>query len=211
MSNGAKIHLSKYETEVVLDTEWILTKQAIIEKIYSFFGEMHEIYKAISIKEKKFLTGSGIIKNGKISKGENYLGLPYVMLDYPALFEKGNIIAIRTMFWWGNFFSITLHISGHERMRHIDLPNLPLHFKGKEFFVCISEDEWHHNFDATNYIALEELDKKYWAQVCSKNFFKISKKIPLTKWNEAPQFLEKSYKELIEVINVSFQAGEKVL
>lgn len=211
MSNEAKIHLSKYESEVVTDTGWILTKQAIIEKIYSFFGEMHEVYKTISAKEKKFLAEFKPIKNGKISKGENYLGLPYVILDYPALFKRDNIFAIRTMFWWGNFFSITLHISGKKRMHNINFPNLLSLLKEKDFFVCINENEWQHNFDSTNYIAVNEIDKKQWGQVCTKNFFKISKKIELTRWNETPNFLEKSYQELIDLLNISFPAGEKVL
>ena len=34
------------------------------------------------------------------------------MLDYPALFKKDEIFALRTMFWWGNFMSITLLLSG---------------------------------------------------------------------------------------------------
>lgn len=211
MSNEAKIHLSKYETEVVSDTGWILTKQAIIEKIYSFFGEMHDVYKAISANEKKFLTEVHLIKNGKISKGESYLGLPYVILDYPALFKKENIFAIRTMFWWGNFFSITLHVSGKKRMQNISFPNLFSHLKQRDFFVCISEDEWQHNFDKTNYISIHEMDEKLWNQACAKSFLKISKKIEVAKWHDAPQFLEKSYREIMDLINISFPAGEKVL
>ncbi len=211
MSNEAKIHLSNYETEFLTDTGWILTKQAIIEKIYSFFGEMHQVYKTISTNEKKFLAGLNLIKNGKISKGENYLGLPYVILDYPALFKKDNIFAIRTMFWWGNFFSITLHISGQRNMQNISLPNLLSHLKEKDFFVCINEDEWHHTFENTNYIAVNQMDKKQRASVCKKNFIKISKKIELKRWHETPNFLEKSYRELIELINISFPAGEIVL
>ena len=210
MGNGAKIHLSKYETEVITDTGWILTKQAIIEKIYSFFGEMHEVYKAISICEKKFAEFH-LLKNGKISKGENYLGLPYVILDYPASFKRENIFAIRTMFWWGNFFSITLHISGKKRMHNINFQNLLSLLKEQDFFVCINEDEWQHNFDSTNYITVNKIDKKQWDLVCTKDFFKISKKIELASWNETPQFLEKSYQELIELINISFPVDEKVL
>ena len=210
MSNEAKIHLSKYETEVIKDVDWILTKQAIIEKIYLFFGEMHEVYKNISNNEKQFLAEFQLIKNGKISKGENYMGLPYVILDYPALFERENIFAIRTMFWWGNFFSITLHISGKKRMYNINLSNFLSHLKAKNFFVCINEDEWQHNFDSKNYIAANEMDKKQWGQVCTKNFLKVSKKIGFTNWDEAPLFLEKSYRELIELINLSFPTGEKV-
>ncbi len=211
MSNRAKIHLSKYETEVIKNVDWILTKQVIIEKIYSFFGEMHEVYKAISDNEKRLPSEFHVIKNGKISKGENYLGLPYVILDYPAMFERDNIFAIRTMFWWGNFFSITLHISGKNRMHNINFPSLLSPLKEKDFFVCINEDEWQHNFDGTNYIAVNEMDKKQWGLVCAKDFFKISKKIELTNWNETPQFLEKFYRELIELINISFPGGEKVL
>ena len=211
MGNGAKIHLSAFETEVVTDTGWILTKKAIIEKIYLFFGEMHEVYKAISIDENRLSPIIKFIENGKISKGENYLGLPYVILDYPAFFKRDNIFAVRTMFWWGNFFSITLHLSGKKRMQSASLQNLLVHLKEKNFFVCINEDEWQHAFDSTNYIAANEIDKKQWEGICTKNFFKISKKIDLIKWYDAPQFLEKSYRELIELIKISFPVGEKVL
>ncbi|MEO8567817.1 MAG: hypothetical protein ABI419_01730 [Ginsengibacter sp.] len=211
MGNGAKIHLSTFETEVVTDTSWILTKQAIIEKIYSFFGEMHDVYKAISIDENKLFPGLDFIKNGKISKGENYLGLPYVILDYPSFFKRDNIFTVRTMFWWGNFFSITLHLSGKKRIENSSLQNLLAHLKKKNFFVCINEDEWQHVFDSTNYIAANEIDKKQWERICIKSFFKISKKIDLIKWYDAPQFLEKSYRELMELMKISFPAGEKVL
>ena len=33
MSDRAKIHLSKLENELINNTEWILTKQAIINKV----------------------------------------------------------------------------------------------------------------------------------------------------------------------------------
>ena len=86
-------------------------------------------------------------KSGKISKGENYLGLPYAILDYPAIFKKENVFAIRTMFWWGNFFSITLHISGRKRMREINISKLVENLREKNFLFCINKKEWEHNFD----------------------------------------------------------------
>lgn len=210
MSDEAKIHLSKYEREVVTNADLFLTKQVIIGKIYSFFGTMHEIYKSICI------TGNTLpkkyqIKNGKISKGENYLGLPYVILDYPATFERDNIFAIRTMFWWANFFSVTLHISGKEMMSKVNIPDFLSLIKEKDFLVCINEDEWQHNFERSNYISTNEMDEIQWDKVCKKSFIKISKKIDLIKWNEAPGFLEKSYRELIELVNVSFPGDEKAL
>ena len=43
------------------------------------------------------------------------------------------------------------------------------------------------------------------------NFLKVSKKIDLKKWDEAPAFLEKAYRELMEIIKINFLTGEKVL
>src|SRR5258705_2608323 len=98
MDMVTKIRLSKLEKEIIENKEWILTKHTIINKVYKLFGELNEIYKQVSAEEQVF---PELYKNagGKISRGENYEGLPYVMLDYPALFSKENIFAIRTLFW----------------------------------------------------------------------------------------------------------------
>ncbi len=211
MGNEAKIHLSKLETELVKNKEWILTKQAVINKVYKLFGELNEIYKQVLQEEGAFL--SAFYKNtaGKISKGENYEGLPYVMLDYPASFSRENIFAIRTMFWWGNFFSITLHISGEGNKLKNDVSTLLAYLRDNNFFICINEKQWYHNFEASNYIPAHELDEDKFRQVSTKNFFKISKNLELDKWDEVPEFLEKAFREIIYFVKISFPAGEKVL
>ncbi len=206
MSVEAKIHLSKFEMELVNNTDWILTKQSILKKVYLLFGELLEKYKSISVKEQNLLPGFDIEKNGKIFKGDNYLGLPYVMLDYPALFKKEDIFAVRTMFLWGNFFSITLHISGEHKLKNIVVPDILNHLSESDFFICIAEDEWQHLFDNTNYVSVKDLDEQQQAAISLKNFFKISKKIELSKWNETPGFLEKTYGEIIDIIKLSYRS-----
>jgi hypothetical protein len=209
MSIEAKLHLSKLETELIKNKEWILTKHAIINKVYKLFGELNEIYRQISEQEKAFLPEFYTNTGGKISRGENYEGLPYVMLDYPALFSKENIFAIRTMFWWGNFFSITLHISGQKTKLKGDFFNLLTYLLENNFFVCVNENEWHHSFELSNYVAAKEFDQQRLEEISNKKFFKISKNLELDKWNEAPEFLEKSFREIIGFIKISFPAGEK--
>lgn len=211
MSIEAKIHLSKLETELIKNKEWILTKHSIINKVYKLFGELNEIYKKISEQEESFLPEFYKSTGGKISKGENYEGLPYVMLDYPALFARENIFAIRTMFWWGNFFSITLHLSGEKFKLKGDFFKLLTYLQENNFFVCINEREWEHSFELYNYVTAKELDQQKLEQISDKNFFKISKNLELNKWREAPEFLEKSFKEIIGFIKISFPAGGKVL
>ncbi|MEP6926619.1 MAG: hypothetical protein ABI834_03230 [Ginsengibacter sp.] len=211
MSTEAKIHLSKLEIELMQNKEWILTKHSITNKVYKLFGELNETFKKISEQEKPFLPEFYKIKSGKISKGENYEGFPYVMLDYPALFSKENIFAIRTMFWWGNFFSITLHASGEKFKLKGDFFKYLSYLRENDFFVCINKKEWEHSFHSSNYTTVKGLEQQKLEEILDKNFFKISKKLELDKWNEAPEFLEKSFREIIEFIKISFPTGEKVL
>ena len=211
MSIKAKLHLSQLETELIKNKEWILTKHSVINKVYMLFGELNEVYRQISEQEEFFFPGVHKNAGGKISKGENYEGLPYVMLDFPALFSRENIFAIRTMFWWGNFFSITLHISGDKFKLKGDFFEIQAYLRENNFFVCVNEKEWHHSFELSNYVTVKELDQQKLKQISNKNFFKISKNLELNKWNEAPEFLEKSFREIIEFIKISFPAGGKVL
>src|SRR5215467_3803243 len=108
----SKIQLSTFEMDLLNNSEWILTKNLVIKKAQRLLEEVQETnlrhVKEGSINFPKEVIGI----SPKISKGENYSGLPWLMLDFPRFFEKEKVFAIRTMFWWGNFFSTTLHLSG---------------------------------------------------------------------------------------------------
>src|SRR5580698_8612281 len=95
-----KIKLSAHELMIAQDAGLILTKNAIIQKTIGLFSNLAENMQIELVKTK--LPEEIKITEPKISKGENYKGLPYVILDYPRSFGKENIFAIRTFFWWGN-------------------------------------------------------------------------------------------------------------
>ena len=104
-----KIRLSKEEEALINRTDWILTKNHILQKVKQLFSNLqsrqHLILQGMLSLQPEIVNSSP-----KISKGENYKGLPWLVLDYPRLFEKESFFAIRTLFWWGNFFSTTLHL-----------------------------------------------------------------------------------------------------
>jgi len=120
----------------------------------------------------------------KISKGENYLGLPWLMLDHPRHFEKENCFTIRTFFWWGNTFSITLHLSGkYKKMYEEKIISKFEMLQQKNFYLCISEDEWSHHFEKTNYTSLNELNSEtFKGNLKERNFIKLAIKIDLSQW-----------------------------
>ncbi len=92
----------------------------------------------------------------KISRGENYKGFPWVVLDYPRGFGREDVFAIRSLFWWGHYFSVTLHLKG--KYKDLFLPvirsRIPL-LAGAGFHICISADEWRHELAADHYSPLE--------------------------------------------------------
>ena len=178
MNKEAKIHLSGLESELVSNTQWIFTKQNIIKKVQLILGYLHEHFGQVVQEEKEFLPEVLQKPGGKITKGENYKGLPYLILDYPALYRKEDIFAVRTMFWWGNFFSISLHISG-KYWRSQNIHRYLYHLKGKKFFICVNENEWEHHFEPDNYYAIDELSQSQINTLRVKDFFKIAKKFEL--------------------------------
>lgn len=195
----AKIRLSPKEMELVTNADWILTKNAIIEKTKILFGELQEILKE---SFKPVSTGDYTRVPPKISKGENYRGLPYLILDYPRIFDKENIFAVRTMFWWGNFFSITLHMAGSYKKRHEEkcIQAYPV-FSDNNFFICINIEQWEHHFDPSNYAAAKNLSQIEWENVISKNsFVKIANKHPLHHWDDAVNILAVDFKVLTDAI-----------
>src|SRR5450631_3207695 len=108
--NEAKIQLSEEELILVENAELILTKNAIIRKVYDMFGSMAA---AMKIELQNNPLSPDLMKTTpKISRGENFKGLPFVVLDYPRLFNRENVFAIRSLFWWGKYFSVTLHLKG---------------------------------------------------------------------------------------------------
>ena len=129
----AKIQLSKEELVLVQNADVLLTKNRIIKKVYELFGSIIPDMQQLLARNLR-LPSAVFIASPKISKGENYLGLPYVMLDYPRCFGKEDIFAIRTMFWWGNFFSITLHLRGVYKNQFMPAVLQNLSFFGKKSF-----------------------------------------------------------------------------
>ena len=201
MNDFSKLTLSADELQLVNSTEWILTKRKIIEKADFLLGDVSVRQQAIIENEKAWLPNAVVLSTPKIAKGENYLGLPYLLLDYPRCFDADNIFAVRTMFWWGNFFSITLHLSGTHKeifqqkiIENIDAAR-------QDIFICINENQWQHIFEADNYTKI----KKFTADVLQemiveKQFIKLAIKFPLQSWNDIPSLLENSFTEIITML-----------
>jgi hypothetical protein len=195
----AKIQLSQEELLLVQNAELLLTKNRIIEKVYDMFGVLLIDVKKL-FSTYTWLPPEIFLASPKISKGENYQGLPYVMLDYPRCFGKTDTFAMRTMFWWGNFFSTTIHLKGeYKRQLAPRLQEYLPVLKKHHFFISIHTDEWRHDFKPDNYMPLIRSNAKIIEDsLINRDFCKISGKIALHEWNEAPARLLTFYEIILQ-------------
>ena len=200
MLQKTKITLSAKELNLVCNTDIILTKQAIIQKVNQLLGETAEAWQQQLSDLEHRLSPAMIVNPPKIAKGEHYKGLPYVILDYPRCYSKDNTAAIRLLFWWGNFFSINLHLSGS--YQQAAAPILLQHFEWLQqnnYWVCTNNSPWEHHFLADNFVLLNAVTKEeFAAKLTGDPFVKIAKKIPLYEWESVTSFMEQSFADLIK-------------
>jgi hypothetical protein len=189
----ANVRLSAEEMRLVTDPAWILTKNSIIRKVVDLFGELSGEWRDVFRLETE----------PKISKGEQYKGLPWVMLDYPRVFGKEDVMAIRTLFWWGYSFSVTLHLKGKYLRSY--LPVI-LSRRGElaaaGFRPGIAEDEWEHEHSAVTMGTWETFDT-----TPDRPFLKLSVNVGFDKWNGISEILTAKFSVLAKALNSPDRRG----
>jgi hypothetical protein len=202
MNSGAKLTLSTEELQLVSDPQWILTKRIIIDKVNLILGHLSANMQSNMQVVAKGLPGEVIDSTPKIYRGENYRQLPYVLLDYPRCFEKEHVFAIRTLFWWGHFFSCTLHVSGkHKVMFEKKIIQNLAALQPVGLFIGVNEKEWEHHFDAANYMPLQSLTPDALKKITTqRSFLKLAVKHSLQDWDCMPDLLEQSFLSFLKLV-----------
>ena len=174
----------------------------------SMVPDIQNLFVIPTILPQEIFTASA-----KISKGENYKGLPYVMLDYPRCFGKSDTFAMRTMFWWGHFFSVTLHLKGQYKSLLMPAVKNQLGLLAQEnFYISISGDEWRHDFEGDNYIPISSAKQQVIVQnLLESSYFKIAGKIALDEWAGAINKLLSFYQTLVGIMRVNYPSDGRGL
>ena len=201
----AKIHLSGTETELMCNAQVLLTKNAILHKIKVLL-ESVEFEMQLRVQgNSDWYRHDAFGPSSKISRGENYRGLPYMVLDYPRQFDVTNIFAVRSMFWWGHFFSSTLHLTGDYKAQYTEaIENAYDTLSKYDYYIGVNEDPWQHHFEEENYISIGGLSKEEFTGYCRQyDHIKIAAKWPLWEWHQAAAFFIRSWGILLNAVLVS--------
>lgn len=181
------------EKKLMFDPEIFPTKHRINEKIISLFNAI-----GIELKDKlslQLFTDAEPI-TFKITKGENYLYQPYLILDIPKINPSRDILVFRCMFWYGHFFSISLLASGNKafaiskKLQH----NSSLI---SDWQFSIAHNPWNHDFNSEYFkpvhsISEIEIDR----HTNTYQYLKLSCKITSTTISEIQKEFLKRVREM---------------
>jgi len=193
---SSKVTLSPEEWALVSNPDIILTKNAIIEKVYQMLGELAENYTKIVRELPEQFTGEWINPSPKIARGEQYRELPWVMLDYPRYYSEGNTKAIRTFFWWGHGFSIHLLLQGSYCHQWKSNAASQIQCADENWWLDVDTEPWQHHFRDACCIPVHRLQMQ---QVDELNFIKYSCWFPLTDWEKVPEKCTEIFKQWIRL------------
>jgi len=163
-------NLTKHELDFISDKEYPLIKKSAMQKISTLFEEMGEQMKADETLNAFFTK-----RTFKVSRGDNYLHLPYVVLDYPKISRAHFELHCRTMFWWGNYFSMNVFI----KTSKIDITSFYKNLSentaaGQNVMVLTAENIWNQDLNAGEFINSNNIDKKVLDVLAGNPYQKIS-------------------------------------
>ena len=178
------------------DAGVILTKNRVLEKTRSML-EIVQQQQVVYIHDKRLDTLESFTSGPKISRGQNYLGLPYLILDNPRFSSGGTLFFIRSMFWCGNFFSSTLHLSG-KISTHMKENIKNSYELLSSHYIGINEDPWMHHFGEDNYRKVSDVSKNEFETYCeTSKHVKLAARWPLSEWHDAHSLLFEHWKFLL--------------
>ncbi|MBI3501250.1 MAG: hypothetical protein HY063_05590 [Bacteroidetes bacterium] len=185
------MRFSPTELHALHNSRFFYIKASVTKKMDALLAQTRDEIKSVIEKEKIILPAEADASMGKIFRGENYLGLPYLILDYPKYFGKDSVFAFRTLFWWGKFFSCTLHAGG---IRNKDIRYKGDVLSGKGVYFCVNDSPWQYHYGKDNYLLIDKLtEKQMQAHIRKNNFIKLSRKMELKDYRKLPEFARETF------------------
>jgi hypothetical protein len=199
--DSAKIQFSAAERELMENAGLILTKNRILQGVKALFEKLEgDLQLKAYYIEDKYLRRV-LQETSKISRGENYGGLPYIVLDYPRQFDSLNIFAIRTLFWWGHEFSSTLQLAGSYKTE-ISAKIIAAYpdLAKRNYYIGVNDDPWQHHFEEDNYLPIRSMSEESFIEYCRQyDHLKIAARWYLRDVNFVAEDLMESWEFLMKI------------
>lgn len=194
MPARSKLALSTPELTALRERRFFTLKHRVSQKLVIYLNSTRD-QLALTLQQLDITLPPGTDTTyGKISRGENYQGFPYFILDYPRLFHNDGMFAFRTMIWWGHYCSFSLLLKGPEKQtaaRRLIARQPPWPATD---FICIHPNAWQHHFGSDNVRPLAGCTPAYLKQLMQRrDFLKVMRRWPLSRAEQLPQAAARTF------------------
>jgi hypothetical protein len=187
------------ERALLVQKDFFILKKAITGKLMDLFGLLNNAIMIENQQYRKLLPEEVFLTAGKISKGENYRGFPWMVLDSPRIFNKTDVFAFRSMCWWGNEISFTLHLSGKYKALIVNPSQQIKSLDGNDLFINVNDTPWEYHFEENNYLPITKISRTE-EEINRMNFIKISKKLSLKNIDDLVKTGSQTYCQMINAL-----------
>lgn len=115
----------------------------------------------------------------KVTRGENYLDQPYVVLDMPQLKADALNGKLRLMCWWGHYISLQYFFTATEQTWQQLQPLLP-----QQFWVLTGEDLFNNDLNHPDFTPITQLSPQ---QLPAGKATKICKRLGFDEFEKLEQ------------------------
>ena len=196
------MNFSEKELNYLLNSDFLLAKQQIIQKLVTLFAETEEQLKEPVTSHQDIYPDNALALAGKIGKGDNYQGLPYIVLDYPRYFSDSSIFLFRTMYWWSDRFSFTLFLKGNDLFHYREslINNLePL--ISTQPWIGVNASPWEYHYSPDNFRKATELSTHELMHLLRNHpFVKVSYTMETRNYPELPLRAVYHFQQLVSLL-----------
>ncbi len=166
--------LTKHELDFISDPIYMQMKQKLIR---NFYDAMHGMGSWLMAK---YYPNSKL--NFKVTRGENYLDMPYVVLDTPQLSTQYMENHLRIMLWWGHYISLQYFIGVDETTvtKLKQLKHLP-------YKVLTTDNLFNNKLDDLDFVETSALNEKHFT---FNKLTKICYRVELSELENLEQHIE---------------------
>lgn len=166
--------LTKHELDFISDPIYMQMKQKLIR---NFYDAMHGMGSWLMAK---YYPNSKL--NFKVTRGENYLDMPYVVLDTPQLSTQYMENHLRIMLWWGHYISLQYFIGVDENTvtKLKQLKHLP-------YKVLTTDNLFNNKLEDLDFVETSALNEKHFTP---NKLTKICYRVELSELENLEQHIE---------------------
>lgn len=132
--------LNTHDFDFLSETDIFQAKRRIFRHFAHDWPALAETWRNNTLESGDTLPAA-FTSRPRVAKGENYHELPYFLMDYPSVFHREDIFAMRWMCWWGKYFSASIILSGQSLAKYgnaLVQQKEALH----SFQFCLHKDPW---------------------------------------------------------------------